>query len=336
MLRLAASKAGRGGTWLWRPVTGTKPLTRADTLLALRKSGVVDGATGTPLHVKLAEPAPVLVIDAVEGEPSYTVTTLLMERNARELADGIRAISDLGFRRVVLAVNDWTLDESDALASRADEAGFEIAEVAGDFREADEAAIVRAALGRPLEAGTTGTVAATLETVFHAHRALLRGKPQTTKIVQMAGTLETAHVFEVPLGAAIDDCARIANAPDGAHAYALGARERRAGVRSLELLAGGAVHKTTDTILVVDPTLADPLDLALETMTPVDRIVEVADSIRLARLPLPAGESPVVKVGESVRKGQIVAHGTAIGVEQHAPFDGTVRAVGPGEIEIAR
>lgn len=316
-----------------------KPVGREDILGSLRKAAVVGTSTGTPLAVKLAEPTPILIVNAVEGEPSFTAYTLLMERSARELTEGMRMLGDLGFRRVILAVNEWTIDESDALIDRASDGGFEVAEVPGDFREAGEAGIVRETLRRPAEAGTAGVTVISLESVWHAQRAVYRNRPMTTKLVQMAGALETSHVFEAPVGALVADLGALAGAPAGAQALPISAHERLTGLAALSGDARDMIEKTTDMVLVIDPEIPGPPELALETMTPAKGIEDVADRIRRVRVALASYEgqpqAASVKPGDPVRKGQPLAT-SAAGVDAHAPFDGTVAAVTRAHVEIAR
>lgn len=316
-----------------------RPLDRDDPLSLLRKAAVVGTASGVPLHTKLAEPTPVLLINAVEGEPSYTVSTLLMERNARELADGIRRLGEMGFRRTILAVSEWTVEESDALLSRAAEGNFEVTEIAGDFREAGEAGIVREAMRRPAEAGTSGVTVVSLESVYHAQRAMFRNKPMVTKLMQMAGALETASVLEVPVGAYAVDVAQAAGGKEGMLVHLITTDERMVGVRELSPHVREAVEKTTDTLLVIDPEIPGPIDLALESMTPARAIEDISDKIQRVSLQLvPYGgapQTPVVKAGDRVRRNQIVAISSG-GVDAHAPFDGEVAAATQASVDIVR
>jgi hypothetical protein len=317
-------------------------------MAVFRESGVVGTISGGAIHERLAAPTPTLILNAVESEPGYTVDTLLLSRSGRAIAELAARFQDFGFRRVVLAVNDWTTEEVPSLPDVFGEAGVEILEVPGDEPAGDELALVHAVTGKYVEPGVTsgsiGVTVVSVESAYHMQRALVRGKPMTTKLVQIAGDVETAHVFEVPIGMAVGDIAKQAGAEPGMKALLVSASRRlRSDFSGTHVavdggdMENGYVEKTTDLVLVIDPTLGDysaqhrPIEL--EALTPADSIAELNASrvvIAIPNSPWVEGSGGKLEMGVQGAQG---ASGASGAKGSHlSPVRGPARVlVRPGE-----
>lgn len=314
----------------------------------------MDGKTGHPLYDLLAGPANLLLVNAYERQPYSLIDTLLLEQEARKLGETLELLRDaFRFHRVVVAVNEWSEEEIPHFEDQCGRAGFELRFVPSGFPTDVEAHLVHAVTGRHPSLGGVppGTVIISTEGVYHAAKAILKKRPQTTTLVQMAGVVEKAYVFEAPLGAYAEDLAAIAlgmeEPASEAHAITLGVGETSA-VSGTSPGTGerGRVHAIqtdTESVLVLgdEGTLEFLPEYALETLTPVDHITDVTAQVKRAHLSLQprigVAPAPVVAQGATVEKEARLAtcaNLEALCVPLHAPLRATVRGVGAFGIDL--
>ncbi|MHB8585502.1 MAG: hypothetical protein ACYDDF_06650 [Thermoplasmatota archaeon] len=332
-----------------------------EMLERVRTAGVVDALSGQPVHALLAKPATTLVVSGVEGEPGFIVNTLLLSRNEKEIAQVLLYFREAGFRRVVVGVNDWTVDEAPGVQELCEESGAELVEVNGELRGGHEAALLDAALHRYLAPGTkaaqSGAAVLGLETLLHIHGALFRGRPMTTKIVQVAGDVEVAQAFDAPIGTPFSiltewstkEPADGFDAEPLLAATRLGETEQFAadgGVPGAPLGPGGpqpAVGKSTDIVLIRDRELgamgSGGLSLALESVAPPEAIVTPTATEVIEAFDGTLGPEPQVRIrdGTRVKPGTVLAEPTRPGpwVPLHASIEG-IGSIEPTAIRIRK
>lgn len=323
-----------------------RTLSTEEAISRLRQGGVVDGKTGHPLYDLFKGHTTQLIVNAYESQPYSLIDTLLILQEGRRLIDALVLLREaFGFARIVVAVNEWSEEEVQDFTLDAARADVEVVPVQSGIPTDVESHLVHAVVGRnPALGGQVppGIVILSTEGLYHAHRALTKKRPQTTTLVQMAGVVEKAYVFEAPLGAHAEDLAAIALGMDTqaareAHAITLGVGETSR-IASTSA-SGGRVHAIqtdTESVLVLgeEGSLEFLPEYALENMTPVDSILDVTAQVKRVHLSLQPriGVAPtvVVKPGDVVEKEARLAvpqDVTSLSLPLHAPLRGRVVTV---------
>lgn len=183
---------------------------RDEIIAAARAAGVVGARDGIPTHVKLDEPAEVVVANGCESEPLLFSGKRLLARHAREILNGLElAMAATGARRGIVAYLNVDSDLDAAVCSEAD--GNPNIDVfhGPDFYPACEAhTVTYETTGRVVPDGaapaSVGVGLFDVETLFNLSRAL-DGKPVTHRMVTVVGEVARPGVFRMPLGASFHD-----------------------------------------------------------------------------------------------------------------------------------
>ena len=183
---------------------------RDEIIAAARAAGVVGARDGIPTHIKLDEPAEVVVANGCESEPLLFSGKRLLARHAREIVNGLElAMAATGARRGIVAYLDVDCDLDAAVRSEAD--GHPNIDVfhGPDFYPACEAhTLTHEATGRVVPDGgapaSVGVGLFDVETLFNLSRAL-DGEPVTHRMVTVVGEVARPGAFRLPLGASLQD-----------------------------------------------------------------------------------------------------------------------------------
>jgi NADH:ubiquinone oxidoreductase subunit F (NADH-binding) len=212
---------------------GALPRPRIDDLLAVvADSGLTGrGGGGFPTAVKIRAVAggrrrPVVVGNAMEGEPLSSKDAVLLFRNPHLVLDGLEVLGRaMDARRAVLAVGPEVDDRSVTAAAR--RRGIDVVALPGGFIAGQETALVNALNGRPglprdpftrvTEAGVGGrpTLVLNAETLAHVALVARRGSEwfrstgtaddPGTSLFTISGWVARPGVVEAERGARLGD-----------------------------------------------------------------------------------------------------------------------------------
>lgn len=234
-----------------RSEMGSEPVPRIslpDLLEAIERSGLTGrGGAGFPTLIKVRAVAggrrrPVVVGNAMEGEPLSSKDAVLLARNPGLVLDGLEILGRaVHARRVVLAVHHEVAVGGLAAAVRGRR--VELAPLAGGFVSGQESALVNQLNGRPplpgdqfrrvSETGVDGRPTLVLNVETLAHVALVaRHGPEWfrsagaaddpgTSLFTLSGAVQRPGVVEAPRGARLVDVLAPAQ-PRGAAAVLVG------------------------------------------------------------------------------------------------------------------
>jgi len=226
------------------------PVGRVDDLVQLvEESGLRGrGGAGFPTGTKLRAVAsaggrPVVVANGAEGEPASGKDKVLLRQVPHLVLDGAElAAASVGAGRIVVAVSERAPRELHAVRLAARErprtrgaADIDVVAVPDDFVAGEETALVNRLNGspakptftppRPYERGVGGepTLVQNVETL--AHLALVArhgaawfravGTPDApgSTLVTLGGAVERPGVYEIPVGASLEQLLRMAGGP---------------------------------------------------------------------------------------------------------------------------
>lgn len=344
----------------------------------LRDAGVAGaGGAGFPAHVKWRNPEGVdyLLINHQESEPIYYSDKWLAREHADELgrftADLLETVFDVivvgtkekyqeEWMRSLEEATDAAIHLPDALPLDVDdESGLVVAYTPDVYTYSEESVLLMVTAGVQVgdEVPTEhGWIVHNTESVYNIYRALRDGTPVTRKYVHVGGNTPRHRCLDVPIGTPATTVLEAA----GVHRGTVGPNEIMADggpgwcyeiSRSREF----GVRKRTNALLVLDR------DRAIE-QTGTDGQIDVLDTDdwdrghetepqRLepaqVRIPLITNEAyeglvapsePVVDVGDTVVRGDVVARPASDGISntQHASIDGAVAAVTDSHVVIER
>jgi len=336
------------------------------------------GGAGFPTYFKYLRPTPILIINCEEGEPGYEADKLLLKNYAdqfREIIDALRRI--FGFERIIIGAKEKDKEMLDPLK---DSHGFEISYTPSKYGMGEERWLTKALTGREVVGRalpqTVGVTVSNVETVFNMYRALFEGKPVTEKYLNVYGEVAEPRVYRAPVGAfSIDLLAR--SGVDTSRSSRLMLIDGGPMMGDLADLRVHAILKRTNGLLVTDkalyvgdqvnfrplpgeppPTWEDTLPEIMEKLGlsryldwKPKEFTDVCEEITRVRVYLqhsitPACKPsiPAVKVGERVKKGQLIAKPLEgpiedfknLSIAQHASIDGVVKEITEEYILIER
>ncbi|MGE0383820.1 MAG: electron transport complex subunit RsxC [Gammaproteobacteria bacterium] len=236
---------------------------------AIGAAGIVGmGGAGFPARVKLREAAAraprMLIVNAVECEPSIGCDRALLRHRAREVFDGARILARAsGAPRCVLAVK-----QGDDVPQ--DSGGIEVIAVPARYPAGGEKQLIQALCGIELASGAlpieAGVLMHNVGTAAAVYAAVVRGEPLVSRVVTVAGAVARPGNFQVRIGTPI--------------AYLI-ERAGGAAVAGARILSGG-------------PMMGHPVD------DPGAPIVGTTNGVLLLAPSAPVAEQPCIRCGRCI------------------------------------
>ncbi len=194
---------------------------------AIRSAGVVGaGGAGFPTHVKATGRAEVVLANGAECEPLLRVDKVLMRRAPEQIVRGLEAMMEaVGAKEGMLCVKEKNHDEIDALkrAIQGKEA-LCIFPLENFYPAGDEQQIVYAVTGRVVPTGgiplDVGAVVCNVTTLAQISDAL-DGIPVTSRLVTVAGEVQSPMTIEAPIGTPLSALIEAAGGPTDLGSYTL-------------------------------------------------------------------------------------------------------------------
>ncbi len=348
------------------------PITKdpKEVVKLFREMGLVGaGGAGFPTYFKYIKPTPILIVNCEEGEPGYEADKLLLRKYADEFKLIFDALYEIfGFERIVIGAKEKDKELLDPLK---ESHGFEIVYTPSKYGFGEERWLTKAVTGREVQGralpATVGVTVNNVETVFNMYRALFLGEPVLDKYVNVYGEVAEPRVYLTPVGAFSVDMLG-ATGIDTGRGHHLMVIDGGPMMGDLVDLRTHAILKKTNGLLVTDKAryVADqapfrPLpgqpaptwdDTLPEIMTKLglrryldwhpEDFLDVRGQIRRVRIylthtltPIVKASVPCVRVGDKVKRGQVVAKPLegpledikTLSVAQHASIDGTVKEI---------
>ena len=332
-----------------------KTVTIEEAVKVIRDAGIVGaGGAGFPTYVKYRKPTEIFIGNFTESEPGYFADKLLAKERAKELAETFRWMRQtFGYKQFIIAYKAkdeaYIPREYKEMAERGE---ITLKVVPPLYKMGDEKYLTPEVTGREIPAGKiapdVGVTMNNTETLWNMFKAFTRGEPTTTKFFQMTGEVPAHDVFEAPLGAYVTDICEIAGYPPREKWEALKCVD--GGPLLGDVIGDGTyaawkdygIVKTTNGLLFIQPEkfTGRGKHYPLKEYRKPERVVNIEGKIRRVKLALKGryGEAavPVVKVGDHVKKGQVVAKDVPdkLSVPVHASIDGRVTEVTPTHVRI--
>ena len=248
--------------WIARKRFDLDTATAEQTRAYLRDMGVVGlGGAVFPTHAK---PNPgrrgqldTLVLNGAECEPFITCDDALMRERSADILSGARIMQRLlAAQRVVVGIED---NKPEAVAAmRAVSGDIEIVTVPTRYPAGGAKQLIRVLTGIEVPHGERstdyGVQCFNVGTAFAVHEAIVLGQPLVSRIVTVAGNVETAGNFDVPLGMSMRDVVALAHPATDTDRLIMGGPMM--GLRMPNDTV--PVVKATNCILVGSPSLFPP------------------------------------------------------------------------------
>ena len=184
--------------------SGYEDLSREQILEIIREAGIVGlGGAGFPTHVKLSPPPgkkiDTMIVNGCECEPYLTTDNRVMIEESDRLVAGLQIImkviqsaSEAGAVKGVIAIEDNKPEAIEAVRkSCGGIPGIEVAVVKTKYPQGAEKQLIYAVTKREVPSGglpvDIGCIVNNVDTVIAIHRAVLRGRPLTRRIVTLTG-----------------------------------------------------------------------------------------------------------------------------------------------------
>ncbi len=339
-----------------RTLEEVKALSQEDAVEIMRQAGVVGaGGGGFPTYFKYKNPQPNLIVNCTESEPGYWADKMIHREyfdEFLELYEAMKAI--FGIERVIMGVHF----KDEEWFSRYDENTdglYEVVHVPDKYSMGEEKTLIKNVFyeekdkwvprrvempdgskrpGLPLDAGH---VVNNSESLLNIYNALFKGRPVTTKYLQVFGPDLPLKLYEAPLGASATELLQLSGVDVEAEAGKLsvidgGPYLNEMGIESLG--EGDAyVRRTTNGFLVIPKGVASKEYAGIKTRLPDEGFVSLVGKVSGVNLPLggrflkPA--TPLISEGDEVeyaqKIGEPVDEGFSIGV--WASMEGTVSSI---------
>ncbi len=176
----------------------------------VKQAGVVGaGGGGFPTHVKLAAKADTVIANGAECEPLLHKDAIIMETNAAEMVKGMQlAMEAVGAKEGVVGIKAKKKHAVEAVQAACQGTSVRV-QLLGDYYPAgDEYDLVYAVTRRLIPPGgipiNVGVVVNNVETFVNI-AAAATGKPVTTKLVTIAGAVNSPVTLRVPIGTTYRD-----------------------------------------------------------------------------------------------------------------------------------
>ena len=177
----------------------------------LRDAGDVGaGGAGFPTHMKLAEGADTLIINAAECEPLLYTDYVLMKRHMDRVVGGAEKVLDAtGISRAFLGVKKHNAERLGLTHGQKLSDRVEVYALPDVYPMGDEIILIYEVLRRVVQPGslpiTAGVLVFNVETLYNVYKAIEYGSPVTEKWVTIGGDVPEHKVIKVPVGTPITD-----------------------------------------------------------------------------------------------------------------------------------
>lgn len=172
-----------------------------DIISQVKENGIVGaGGAGFPTHIKLANQAEIVIVNAAECEPLLHKDKEILKLKTDVFLKGLKImIEAVGAQKGIIGIKAKHQALIDFLKPKL-EKNLELITL-GDFYPAgDEITLIYETTGRVIKAGnlpiTEGVIVNNVESIYN----IGTGEPVTTKFLNIAGYVNHLNTFEVPLG----------------------------------------------------------------------------------------------------------------------------------------
>lgn len=233
----------------------------------LRDAGIVGlGGAVFPSHLKLKPgkdgTLQTLVINGAECEPFITCDDMLMRERAGDMLKGIVAMRHmLQAREVLIGIEDnkpQAIAAVQAAIAASGERGIEAVAIPTRYPAGGAKQLIRVLTGIEVPHGRRstdfGVQCFNVGTAYSIFEALELGRPLISRIVTVAGNVDTPRNYEVLIGTPMDHVVRLAGARAGTDRYIMGGPMMGARMPAFDV----PVVKATNCILVGSPALFPP------------------------------------------------------------------------------
>ena len=322
----------------------------------MRQAGIVGaGGGGFPTYFKYKNPQPRLIVNCTESEPGYWADKMVHREYFDEFLELYEAMKEIfGIEQVIMGVHF----KDEEWFSRYDENAnglYEVIHVPDKYSMGEEKTLIKNMFyeekekwvprrvempdgnkrpGLPLDAGH---VVNNSETLLNIYNALFKGKPVTTKYLQIFGPDLELKLYEAPLGSSATELLKLSGVDVEAESGKLsvidgGPYLNEMGIESLG--EGDAyVRSTTNGFLVIPKGVASKEYAEIKTRLPEEGFVSLVGKVSGVNVPLggrflkPA--TSLVSEGDEVeyeqKIGEPVDEGFSIGV--WASSVGTIESI---------
>jgi len=220
--------------WIPRAPVDYKQLTPERVREILRDAGVVGlGGAVFPTHGKLTAsktvPMDELVINGAECEPFITCDDLLMRERAEDVVRGVGIFRDLlQPKRVLIGIEDNKPEAVAAMKLAAQALGepFEVIAVPTRYPAGGAKQLIRVLTGKEVPAAKRSTELGVqcfnVATAYTAWRAIAHGEPVISRIITLAGNVETPRNWEVLIGTPLRDFIALGQPKADTNGYLMG------------------------------------------------------------------------------------------------------------------
>ena len=200
-----------------KPRDGFDDLSGEQILGLIRDAGIVGlGGAGFPTHVKLSPPPgkkiETVIVNGCECEPYLTTDNRVMIEEPDRIVSGLRIILKVvQDARGVIAVEDNKPEAIAALKKVCEGVqGIEVAVVKTKYPQGAEKQLIYAITKREVPSGglpvDVGCIVSNVDTVIAIHRAILRGRPLTRRIVTLTGgAIKNPGNYKARIGTKLGD-----------------------------------------------------------------------------------------------------------------------------------
>ncbi|XZG70594.1 electron transport complex subunit RsxC [Chitinibacteraceae bacterium HSL-7] len=235
----------------------TLPSSRTALAELLRRMGIVGmGGAGFPTGIKLGSGLPphTLLVNGAECEPFLTCDDRLMQERSRDVMAGVHALAT-ALQVDVIRVGIEDNKPTALRRMRRHSGGADIVALPTRYPAGSQPQLVQSLSGIRLAAGEHpghhGLAVVNVATAYAIGRALLHGKPLTSRIVTVTGHVERPQNLEVPIGMPIRRLLRAAGPRSGHTGIHVGGPMMGSPLEHQFAVAG----KTTSCLIVRSPEL---------------------------------------------------------------------------------
>ena len=195
----------------------------------IKDAGVVGaGGAGFPAHIKINNPAEVVIANGAECEPLLRVDQQIMELYADKIVEGLRIAMEISnARNGVICLKEKyhnAIKKLKEAISCSNNKSISIHLVGNYYPAGDEQQIVYEVTGKVVPLGglpiDVGAIVCNVGTLLNIAEAA-DGKPVTTKFVTITGEVQNPVTLNVPIGTPIKKLIEIAGGPENKKGYSI-------------------------------------------------------------------------------------------------------------------
>lgn len=196
------------------PCNDADELDLEEFVARVKNAGIVGlGGAAFPTHVKLSpkEKIDTLVINAAECEPYLSADYRLMLEYADTIIDGILLVKNkLQIERVIIGVEDNKPQAIELFREKLkDYENISVKKLATMYPQGGEKQLIYACTRRKVKFGglpaTIGVLVLNVGTCYAISEAIRTGKPLISRIVTVAGSVNTPKNLDVLIGTSVND-----------------------------------------------------------------------------------------------------------------------------------